>query len=989
MTDSTWPRLGRLLRTAALCLIICGPSLFAEDFAAELPRIPPLEPDAALSRFEVAPGYAIQLMAAEPLVVDPVAMCYDENGRLYVAEMCDYSEQETERLGRIQLLEDLDQDGRFEKSTTFATGLSWPTALICYDGGIFVGAAPDIHYMKDASGDGIADESRVVFTGFGRSNVQGLLNSFRWGLDNRIHGATSVSGGEVKRADQPHATPLNLRGRDFSFDPKTLELRPESGGGQHGLCFDDWGRKFVCSNSEQASFIVYQDRYIARNPYLSAIGPKVDIGTDSGQTPVFRSSPVEPWRIVRTRLRASGAAPGHVEWGGQPAGYFTAATGITIFRGDALGDELRGVAIVGDVGSNIIHRMQVTPKGVAFVVSRIDQNTEFVRSSDIWFRPVQFDNAPDGCLHVLDMYREVIEHPKSLPPQVKNHLDLTSGRDRGRLYRVLAKGSKYRPTPQLSTMSSADLVALLSHDNAWHRETASRLLSQRQDLAVVPALRTLAITGEKPLGRLHGLSVLNGLNQLDADVVESALADSHPRIRERALQYAEAFATSPDVIRKVGSLISSDDPRLRLQLAFSAGEFPAEQKVAWLTTLLQRPDSDKWLQLAAVSSLSNDALPVFSNLLQNPNLRRIMPADSILQRLTLQIARQNKAGDVDVLLTLIEKLPASEQPFKDQLITTLLTSSSPSTLKQVFIGPRAELIETMLASARNKVSQPTLAVERISAIRILALSAQLQDVERLQALLAPTEEVAIQTTALGALAATANPNLANALLDRWNEFSPSMRLKAEEVLFSRPDWTAATLTLLESGGLAPSAFSTARLRTVAAGNDVELQRRANLILNSLGTASRAEIVQRYLPALTQSGDTARGREIFRKQCSGCHRLEGVGNETGPNLSAIRNRGKEAILLNVLDPNREVNPDYLNYIVSLQDGRTLTGMIRSETATSLTLVRAENQSSTVLRNEIEQIRNSGQSLMPEGLERQIDEQAMADLLAYLLSPEALR
>ncbi len=324
----------------------------ANNLEAELPRIPPHEPADALATFKVHEGFHLEQAAAEPLVASPVAIDFDADGRLYIAEMRDYSEQDKERLGRVRVLEDTDRDGRFDKATILAERLSWPTAIVCYDGGAFVGAAPDIVYLKDTDGDGRADVERVVFTGFERSNVQGLLNSFHWGPDNRIHGATSTSGGHVRRADMPGAKPISLNGRDFSFDARTLELRPESGGAQHGMCFDDWGRKFVCSNSDHIQMVMFEDRYVARNPSVSAPSSRMSIAADGPQAEVFRASAVEPWRIVRTRLRVAGAAEGPIEGGGRAGGYFTGATGTTIFRGDAWPAEYVGQAFVGDVGSN-------------------------------------------------------------------------------------------------------------------------------------------------------------------------------------------------------------------------------------------------------------------------------------------------------------------------------------------------------------------------------------------------------------------------------------------------------------------------------------------------------------------------------------------------------------------------------------------------------------------------------------------------------------
>ncbi|MFM8479146.1 MAG: PVC-type heme-binding CxxCH protein, partial [Planctomycetaceae bacterium] len=219
------------------------PDAFEPDYSLELPRIAPTAPAEALSTFDILPGFQLQQTAAEPLVTDPVAISYDEDGRLFVVEMRDYSEQDREHLGVIRLLIDTDQDGRFDDSREFARGLSWPTAIIAAEGGIFVAAAPDVFFLKDTDGDLKADVEEVVFTGFNRNNVQGLINSFHWGPDNRIYGSASTVGGSITSPKHPDRPAIECRGRDFSFNPKTLELRPETGGGQHGMSFDNWGRR--------------------------------------------------------------------------------------------------------------------------------------------------------------------------------------------------------------------------------------------------------------------------------------------------------------------------------------------------------------------------------------------------------------------------------------------------------------------------------------------------------------------------------------------------------------------------------------------------------------------------------------------------------------------------------------------------------------------------------------------------------------------------
>ncbi len=285
-------------------LLCCAAPAMAQEFADELPRIPPTEPEQALKTFAVADGFKMELVASEPLIGTPVAIEWDADGRMFVCEMRGYSEDRDEAISSIALLTDDDDDGRYDRRTTFAEGLLWPTAIFPYDGGLFVGDAPHLYYFKDTDGDGKADDKQLVLTGFGTSNVQGLMNSMRWGLDNRIHIACSSTGGQIRRGDAgENAKPINVRGRDISFDPRTYEFQPTSGAAQHGMCFDDWGRKFVSSNSDHIQQVMYEDHDIARIP------------TCAHRRRAFRSPPmvrkrksIAPVRSNRGGLSARGYA---------------------------------------------------------------------------------------------------------------------------------------------------------------------------------------------------------------------------------------------------------------------------------------------------------------------------------------------------------------------------------------------------------------------------------------------------------------------------------------------------------------------------------------------------------------------------------------------------------------------------------------------------------------------------------------------------------
>ncbi len=964
-----------------------------KDYAAELPRIAPKSPAEAMSTFQIAKGFRAEQVAAEPLVADPVAISFDENGRLYVVEMCGYSENDADNLSRIQLLSDTDGDGKFDQSSIFADGLSWPTAVFCYGGGVFVADAPNIFFLQDTNNDNQADVKKVVFTGFARSNVQGLINSFQWGIDNRIHGATSSSGAEVfsepkKEGDKP----LVLRGRDFAFDPRTLVMSAVSGGAQHGMSFNQWGEKFVCSNSDHIQHVVFDDHYVARNPYFASENPRKSIAVDGPQAEVYRTSPVEPWRIVRTRLRKKQIVPGVVEGGGRAAGYFTGATGVTIYRGNAWPREFVGWAFVGDVGSNLVHRKRLEPDAVSYKAMRVDEKSEFLSSTDIWFRPCQFANAPDGTLYVLDMYREVIEHPASLPPPIKKHLDLTSGRDRGRLYRIVPDGFKQPALPRLGNASTAELVALLVNDNGWHRDTAARLLYQRQDRAAVPLLDKLTTKSKLPEGRIATLYALDGMQALTTELLLTALNDAHPRVREHAVRLSEQLvAESPALRDKLLSLVNDNELRVRYQLAFSLGELPSSpQRNSALAAIARRDGGDADVRSAVMSSLAEGAGQVLIHFADDKSFRQSAAGTTWLAALAGQIGKQQRADDVAAVLNVL-RVAAQDDRATVQTLVRGLAAKTGSPLEQQISaatkGQAEQFMKEMLqaAAAQAKLDKSPVA-KRVDAIHLLRLGDFASRRELFVGLLQPTQPTEIQAAALNTLASFSDPAVAELLVEAWGTLSPRLRGTAADVLASRETWLVPLLEAVVKGEVAASDLDPSRVKLWAAHSNLRLQSLAAEVAKKNQLGSRGEVLAAYRETLTMPADIARGKQIFTKICAACHQFGGVGHAIGPNLATMRNRGPEAVLTNVLAPNQEVNPQYVNYIVVTTDGRQLTGMITAETATSVTLKRAENQTDTVLRIDIEELRGTGVSLMPDGMEKQIDKQSMADLLEYLKSVE---
>ena len=952
------------------------------DFVTELPRISPREPAAAIESFELPSGWKLELVAAEPQITSPVALAYDERGGLYVVEMRDYSEQADERLGRIRLLHDTNGDGFFDQSTVFADDLSWPTAIATYDGGVFVGAAPDIWYLKDHDGDGVADERRRVFTGFGRGNVQGLLNSFHWGLDNRIYGSSSTAGGDIARIDAPGAATIAVAGRDFSFDPRALTLRAETGGGQHGMTFDDWGRRFVSANSDHFQAVLVDDRYLQSPGAVFDAPLRQSIAVDGPQAEVFRISPVEPWREVRTRLRTTGQAPGPIEGGGRAAGYFTGATGGTIYRGDAWPNEFLGQAFIGDVGSNIVHRKIVHEQGVTFAAQRADEEREFVASRDNWFRPVQFANAPDGTLQIIDMYREVIEHPASLPPQIKPFVDLTSGRDRGRIYRLLWGDSPPRRRFQLDHLTTAELVSLLEHPNGWHRDTAARLLFERQDATAIPLLRSLAKTTAHPLARMHALYALAGYHAIVADDLAPRLADEHPRVREHAIRLSERCDITGAIRSALDDRSRDEDLRVQFQLALTLANRTEDKRFPALAELAARSGDDPWMIAAVRLAAGGHLVELFERALDLP-MRAGVSRAAMIEKLAAGVAERGSREDLHRLARRASQLSQTTSDIAEPSLRGMLIGAARGRRRSLLSSALVEYQElrqrsrALIHAARETAMSPEAAVDARRGAMEVTEAAEFDDnrsfvVDMLAASL-PEE---LQVTTVRMLGRYETDDIPDILFDAWPGLSAAARSEASFVLFSRRDWADRAFRAIDTRRVSARDFDP-RATALLGDQADEMQARR-------GDGTRADVVLSHQTALERKGDANQGRSLFRQHCAACHRMENVGHEIGPNLSAFASRGAAAILTNVLDPNREVGPQYVNQIVVTQDGRSHSGILISQSAASITLKRGDSITETIPREEIEELRSTGQSIMPEGFETSLGEQGLADLISYILS-----
>jgi putative heme-binding domain-containing protein len=361
---------------------------------------------------------------------------------------------------------------------------------------------------------------------------------------------------------------------------------------------------------------------------------------------------------------------------------------------------------------------------------------------------------------------------------------------------------------------------------------------------------------------------------------------------------------------------------------------------------------------------------------------------TLLGALAVQIGAAGRADDVAAVVDVLQRLPETEKPLAQNIVRQLVSKQSAAArdrLKGAAGGKAGEILSDLLREARqtaaNEKASPTA---RAAALRTLGLAPFAEVRELYTAALGLRQPQPVQLAALETLARFDDPAVPGLLLTAWPGLSPQLRATATETFFARPAWLTAFLDAVEQGKIKPGDLDPARIALLQASADQRVRARAAQLFAGNKLSKRQDVVASYQKALQLKGDPARGKEIFKKECSACHRLEGVGEQIGEDLAAVRDRGLDAVLLNILDPNREVKPQFLSYSLVTDAGRSITGLITAETATSITLRRLDGTTETVLRVNIEELRSTGLSFMPEGLEKQIDVPGMADLLAYLNS-----
>jgi putative membrane-bound dehydrogenase-like protein len=944
-------------------------------------------PEASLKSIQVKPGFQAELMAAEPLVQSPIAFAFGPDGKLWVVEMGDYPlgiDGKGKPGGKIKFLESTKGDGKYDKATVFLENLGFPTGVLPWRNGILVTCAPDIFFVENVNGK--PGKKTVLFTGFGEGNQQHRVNSLVWGLDGWLYVANGDSGGKIKAlaglisgAAKTQAV-VDISGRDLRIRPDTGEIETVTGGTQYGRSRDDWGNWFGGNNSNPVWQYVLDDHYLRRNPHVAPPETRTNVPMAAGVAPVYP--------ISRTLPRFNDLFA---------ANRFTSACSPIVYRDTLYYQAVGALAPIADApGSpswtfvsepvhNLVHREIMLPTGVTFRSRRApdEEKSEFLASSDNWFRPTMIQTGPDGCLWIADMYRQVIEHPQWIPVEWQKKLDLRAGDDKGRIYRVVPVGVKPRAIPRLDDLDTAGLVAALDSPNGWQRDMAQMMLLWRNDPLAIQPLLKLQSTAKNPVTRLHALCAVQACDHaMLGRSIQVSLHDPHPGVRRHAVRLCERFISSSTTVQdELAKLAEDKDPQVRLQLAYTLGEWHDAKAGELLGKLITSAGDDKFLFAAAMSSVNRHNLGAVASSALNAG--QTPPAKLVENLLSIATALGEAETTSDLMAVLAR--PRDGQFADWQLTTVANLFDSLEQRGGSLPESQAKQLAELFAHARRLAADEKASLkQRLIALRLLGREPEHRsaDIAKLGELLGPQAPPDLQAAAISALGRFRDADVPKHLLRSWKSYGPARRTQVLELLLRRDEGTRAVLAGLNEKQIDPSEIDAPARQRILTHKDADIRAQAEKLFAAALNPDREKVITAFRPALSLKGDSSKGKAIFAKTCSACHKLGEVGNEVGPDLAALQNRSSEYLLIAILDPNRAVEARYVQYVAETKSGLTMTGVLLEETSTSVTVVGTDGKPQTILRTNLESLTSTGRSAMPDGLEKDLAPSDMADLLTFL-------
>ena len=973
----------------------------------------PLSPAESQPHLVTPPGFAVQLFASEPDIAKPIWMAWDERGRLWIAETFDYpNSMQPEGAGhdRIVICEDTQGTGQADKFTVFADKLSVPTSFCFADGGIIVVHSGRTEFFQSTKGDDVADVRRVLFTGWGTGDTHAGPSNLHYGFDNWIWGTVGYSGFDGTVGGKSIRFGQGIF--RFQRDGSKLEFIRASNNNTWGLGLTEDNLIFgSTANGNASMYMPIPNRYYeAVNGWSAA---RLESIADS-----------QHFFPITDKIR-------QVDWHGS----YTAGAGSAFYTARAFPREYwNRVQFVAEPTGHLLGQFYAEPRGADFIAHN---DRSFLASDDEWTAPIAAEVGPDGALWVIDWYNYVIQHnptPNGFQTGRGNAYE-TPLRDQthGRIYRVTYPGAKAAAAPRLAKAAPADWVAALRNDNLLWRLTAQRLLVQRGQLDVVPAL--VALTREPARdelglspGPLHALWTLEGLGAFGAgpnaaarEAAVAALRHPAAAVRRAAVMVLPRDAAGATAVL-AANLLDDADAQVRLAALLTLAEAPVSEAVAQAVfALIRRPlnAADRWIADAATAAAARqDAGFLRAVLAASPAPAGGATGDlgAVVRRVTTHYAQR---GPVDSILATLAALkgaaPAAALPVLDGLVAGWPSGQAPQ-LDPVQITQLQELLDALPESSRDRLlllaqrwGRNDLFGDRMVAIltglQTQVLDAQAEDAARIAAarrllvlqdqpgtvelllgqinLLTPPD---LAMGLVGALTESRLPATAELVAGRWGKLTPTVRRAAITTCLRRAEWAKLLLAAVEKGTISRTDLGPEQWSQLKANPDRAVARQAVSLATSSGavTADRAEIVRRLLPLAKENGNPIRGQEVFTANCAVCHTFNGQGGKVGPDLSGLGARDRSEILIDILDPNRSVEANYRLWNATTKDGETFSGRLETETRTTVEILDTAGQKHVLQRKEIATLDGTMLSIMPNGFESLPPEDLKA-LLAHLTQP----
>jgi len=963
----------------------------------------PLAPAESMKHLSVPGGFRVELFAAEPDIVKPIAINWDERGRAWIAETLDYPNNKRpdgEGHDRIVIAEDTNGDGKADKFTVFADKLSIPTSMVFAGGGLIVAQAPHMLFLKDTDGDGKADVRKVLFTGFHVHDTHAGPSNLRLGLDNWIYATVGYAGFDGVVGGKRHRFGQGI----FRFKPdgSELEFLGSTSNNTWGLGIDETGEVlYSTANGEHSSYLAIPNRYFESVRGL--------LGKGTVRMADYRN--IHPITTIRQVDFHDG---------------FTAAAGHALYTARQFPRPYwNRVAFVAEPTGHLVAMCLLDKQGSNFVTH---DRFNLLSSSDEWTAPIAAEVGPDGAVWVLDWYNYIVQHNPTPPgfDTGKGNAYVTPLRDKkhGRIYRILNETAKAPTVINLDAAEPAQLVAALKNDNMFWRLKAQRMLVDRGKPDVLAALAKLAAhsgtdaTGENlpaihALGTMHGLGAFAKPDAKTTELLLQNLKHASPGVRRAAVGFLPHTEESVRAIL-AADLLKDREPLVRRAALLALSEMPPSKEAGGaIHAVLMSPENakDRWIPLAATCAAARHdvgfLLAALNAKTKTDAVRRVV---RIVAEHYARGEEDRHFGDLlrvldntDAADAFLEGLAAGWSKNKEAKLSEATRDKLVALMPR--LGPNGQLHLASLAGrwglaprfekALAGLRQSLLAIvadekrsekERIeSAQRLAQMQPDRAVLETVLNEVTPKASPALSSGLLDAAGQATSPDLAPVLLERWNQLTPRLRQQAAAILLRRPEWSTALLDAMDKGTVPAADLSLEQSQQLTNHPDKKLADRARVLLargGRLPSPDRQKVLDEYTPLVEKTGDPRKGFEVFKNICAKCHRHGDTGETIAPNLTGFNVHPKSKILQKMLDPNRSVEGNYRQYTVTTKAGRVFNGLLASETKTAIEVVDTEAKRHVILREDIDEMLASNRTIMPEGFEKQLSKDDIVNVLEFL-------